>query len=93
MNDAAWELYDGLVKALHAQGRRIEALETHVESLLREGASRSREADTFGERPILKVVEPEQIECGRCSRFHSPELPCVTPADEAWRTFGGEVTA
>lgn len=93
MNDAAWELFDGLVKALHRQGRRIDELETRVESLLRESAARTREAERFGERPVLHVVEPEQVECPRCPVYHSPELPCPTPVDEAWQTFGKEVTA
>lgn len=56
-----------------------------------EDLARCAEARTFAERPVLKIAEPDRSHlCQRCERFHSPELPCVTPADEAWQIFGQE---
>lgn len=50
----------------------------------------SAEIASFAERPVLRVAEPDQSHlCEACGRFHSPELPCVTPADEAWAEFAG----
>lgn len=36
----------------------------------------SSEAAVYGERPVLKLAEPEPIDCARCDIYHSPELPC-----------------
>jgi hypothetical protein len=48
----------------------------------------SSEAASFAECSVLRVSEPDQSHiCGACDRFHSTELPCVTPADEAWAMF------
>lgn len=50
------------------------------------------EAAVFDERPVARIAEPDQSHaCPRCDRFHSEELPCVTPADEAWAIFSGDV--
>lgn len=91
MNEATWEIFDGLFKTLQRQSRRMEDLETRITELERRLRERDPEAATFAERPVLKVAEPEPVECGRCSRYHSPELPCVTPADEVWAKYSEDV--
>jgi hypothetical protein len=49
------------------------------------------EAASFAELPEVRVSEPDQSHlCGDCDRYHSPELPCTTPADEAWANFGDQ---
>jgi hypothetical protein len=56
MTQADWELYDGLTKALLAQGQRIEELETRVESLLRQTARAAQSRS--GRRTCASVSSP-----------------------------------
>lgn len=52
--ESIWEVFEGLFKVAHRQGRRIEELENRVTELER------RLRDTEPPRPALQLVEPEQ---------------------------------
>lgn len=75
MPDQIWETFNGLFKTAHRQGRRIEDLERRVVELERQLSAPTSEVSVYAERPVLKIVEPEQIECDRCPPLPLPRTP------------------
>lgn len=63
MTEADWQLFDArfadLSEQLRERDAKVEALEARVANLERWPSARTREAERFGERDVLRVVEPD----------------------------------
>lgn len=57
MSDIVWETFDGLFKALHRQGRRVEELEQRVSELERRLQERAEQQKETAERVAQMPAE------------------------------------
>jgi hypothetical protein len=86
MNDAIWEAFDGLFKALHRQGRRVEELEARVVEL--ERRLQERAAVPAGPRRIEERVARLEVNVSELRHVTN-----ITEADEVREQFDPEDVA